>query len=1183
MKLFQLYTIFLFVFLSSIYTTTQAQGTGDQDPLEVKIFPPSPNTASLGKYGEVPVGLYTGIPQISIPLTTVQSGSLSMPISLSYHAGGIRVEEIASWVGLGWSLNAGGVITRQVRGIPDELDMDRQENIGNIKISEANNPNLARELMSDVVFGSRDTQSDLYVFNINGISGKFFLGNDNEVLFDKQQDLKVKRIDASSWIMTDGSGNKYYFGKSKDKSKAAIEIGENFSVNNLSSDGYSAITAWYITEIEDVTEQHKINFNYKTVPSISYYRSAEKEMLSVTNSDACSAPYLGYKRYFTASMVDQIILESITSQNQKINFITDVDREDLKDGFGRAAKALSKIIVVRNDNQSIIREYNLSYSYFPSLGVTNRYNQLNISDEQRYKKLRLNQVQEKNGNLIIPPHKFEYNSLPIPERFSCQMDFWGFYNGKDENDNRYNLKLIPTSDISFLPYSDLQVRYEGANRLPDEKYMKAGILEKIVYPTGGYTKFEYEANKTIDIIKFPKGYRNEYVFRRKRMEVIEDNLNTTTEQIFEINNASEPGQVIPKIPLEWRLENMHCEGDFATITCGIEIRIESISNPTFTPITLRNETGTVFLENGTYKMICIMDFDANPDIRKVDIIYNWEEGVSTQEKMAGGLRIKTVKSYNDEFATPIVKQYEYKSDNGLSSGRMPGRIMNSYFASVPSCPFVTTAVALSSGSYYPLVNTKGGYIGYQTVTVYDGLNKELGKSVNNYSFGSDVFLVGNYGAPFATISKEHVRGLLLSNKKYLSNTSNTYSLISETINDYSFANTIEIPNLVVTQVGTEAGGGTSMVLNKYGYVEYNTTSSWQRLYSTTQKTYDPNNSQLLKEQTTNYFYNEDARHTLPIRTETIVDGKKLSTHTKYPLDYAVLSTSNEVSKGIYYLQDKNVIGIPVETYTTESSEGEKDQEKVISAQMMVYNQDKPFLKEIHQLEANSAVADNPIENFVPSSINAQGEFVNDSRYEKRLEYFKYDEFGNPLEFGKTKDVHKSYIWGYKNTYPIAEVINASQDQIFHTSFEEGGTSQEARTGKRSFRIQSIYSMKEDLPSGEYLFSVWVKGAGTLTVLDNSKTFDSPNEWLRIEFKLSIDNNTDINIVGDDFLIDEIRLHPLEAHMITRTYTPLIGVSSETNVNHNSNFYEYDALQRLHIIRDKEGNIIKRTDYEYKGN
>ena len=117
MKLFQFYTPYFVAFLLLFCTDANGQDTQEQDPLEVKILPPSPNTASLGKYGEVPVGLYTGIPQISIPLTSIQDGSLSVPISLSYHAGGVRVEEIASWVGLGWSLNAGGVITRQVRGI----------------------------------------------------------------------------------------------------------------------------------------------------------------------------------------------------------------------------------------------------------------------------------------------------------------------------------------------------------------------------------------------------------------------------------------------------------------------------------------------------------------------------------------------------------------------------------------------------------------------------------------------------------------------------------------------------------------------------------------------------------------------------------------------------------------------------------------------------------------------------------------------------------------------------------------------------------------------------------------------------------------------------------------------------------------------------------------------------------
>ena len=80
----------------------------------------SPTAASLGKYGDFPVSYNTGLPQISIPIYTVKAGSLSLPISLSYHASGLKVQEEASWVGAGWSLNAGGMITRTVVGAADD-------------------------------------------------------------------------------------------------------------------------------------------------------------------------------------------------------------------------------------------------------------------------------------------------------------------------------------------------------------------------------------------------------------------------------------------------------------------------------------------------------------------------------------------------------------------------------------------------------------------------------------------------------------------------------------------------------------------------------------------------------------------------------------------------------------------------------------------------------------------------------------------------------------------------------------------------------------------------------------------------------------------------------------------------------------------------------------------------------
>jgi hypothetical protein len=60
------------------------------------------------------------VPNISVPLYTVTEGDIQLPISLSYHAGGIRVDETSGPIGLGWSLNAGGMISRTVYGGPDE-------------------------------------------------------------------------------------------------------------------------------------------------------------------------------------------------------------------------------------------------------------------------------------------------------------------------------------------------------------------------------------------------------------------------------------------------------------------------------------------------------------------------------------------------------------------------------------------------------------------------------------------------------------------------------------------------------------------------------------------------------------------------------------------------------------------------------------------------------------------------------------------------------------------------------------------------------------------------------------------------------------------------------------------------------------------------------------------------------
>ena len=63
-----------------------------------EITPPDPAAREFMKYGEIPVNYSTGVPQIEIPLYTVKGKKLELPISISYHASGVKVTDIASSV-----------------------------------------------------------------------------------------------------------------------------------------------------------------------------------------------------------------------------------------------------------------------------------------------------------------------------------------------------------------------------------------------------------------------------------------------------------------------------------------------------------------------------------------------------------------------------------------------------------------------------------------------------------------------------------------------------------------------------------------------------------------------------------------------------------------------------------------------------------------------------------------------------------------------------------------------------------------------------------------------------------------------------------------------------------------------------------------------------------------------------
>lgn len=161
----------------------------------------SPNAASLGEYGVVPVSPYTGKQNISIPLYDISIGNHNIPITLSYYAGGVRVEQLPGWTGMGWTLNAGGCISRIVNDNSDEFyallsDTNSREIMGYFYHSEyfnhkqlvsGNENSIWLENAKNAIRDYWDIAPDKFQFNFLGYSGVFYWTPENKwkILCDK--------------------------------------------------------------------------------------------------------------------------------------------------------------------------------------------------------------------------------------------------------------------------------------------------------------------------------------------------------------------------------------------------------------------------------------------------------------------------------------------------------------------------------------------------------------------------------------------------------------------------------------------------------------------------------------------------------------------------------------------------------------------------------------------------------------------------------------------------------------------------------------------------------------------------------------------------------------------------------------------------------------------------------------
>ncbi len=216
---------------------------------EVKLYepdfnpvPPSPQVEALISLQDIDVDYFRGRPSVSVPIYTVRSGDLEIPITLDYVGGGKRLDAEAGSVGYDWVLSASAVISRSLNGHPDEMTegpvrglfkltddiilrnfVRNREPIGynpaNFKYFQDSLPILSLYGVR-YYYGKSDMANDLFQLSGCGLSGTFGYGdiglNYRSISLSSPQWLsispeKVWGTYLNEFIVTDSEGTAYTF------------------------------------------------------------------------------------------------------------------------------------------------------------------------------------------------------------------------------------------------------------------------------------------------------------------------------------------------------------------------------------------------------------------------------------------------------------------------------------------------------------------------------------------------------------------------------------------------------------------------------------------------------------------------------------------------------------------------------------------------------------------------------------------------------------------------------------------------------------------------------------------------------------------------------------------------------------------------------------------------------------
>jgi len=1105
----------------------------------------SPNAAALGKYGDIPVSYHTGVPEISIPIYTITEGSLSVPISLSYHSSGIKVDEVASNVGLGWSLNAGGMLTRTVNGGPDEgmtgsiigsrspyarsgwykdygfpseLTACRPRPLSIEGPVAGVNPNWGgcRQLFLEAAKGIIDTEPDLFTFNVNGVSGKFYFDRGRQMHMIPESDFNIEPINSPTWFyawrIISPDGARYFFGG------AAVERSCSDPGGQSGNKQTSTSTTWYLYRIESANGEDWINFTY----SDDNYSFGNRVGHSVTFRGKDSrSPNMGVGNYgdligdyddapneLITNTVNGKFLSGITtsSGHTSVSFVQSTNlREDISFYDGGAiysatsANTTSKSLKFININMgSLCKRFELSQDYFPSAvctGCTGIW--LGGFDQKR---LRLNWVRESTcaGVEALPKYEFFYEPTLLPRRYSLARDVYGYYNGAESN--RGLLPNFYNPVITNIYYSG------GSSRTVNEAPSKAGILTKIKYPTGGSADFFYEAHREEDNAALVGGLRVKTIANSDGFgQITTKNFNYASGRVF-FNPQS----------YAYQYPNNNFVFSGASLG-GLDFGVQYVS-ALFPPLWSSHgyhigygevkvsETGngstTYFFRNTTPSVI-------NPSqypLRPVVAVGSTSEQLKVEVKTEGNLLVSSTLSSS--------------SGIGVSSSIQPLKV------ALVNCLNYSTLVDIEFGIFSEYSVDAYRYLPVLQTEIRDGLTQQT-------TLAYDV--VPKHNSPRIIEMTDSKAAVHRTERIFASDPGSSAPVAMYAPSDPNFKNML---SSVIEQRSYVNGSITSKSTSQY-------TQRGTSILQTNSRVYPSGQTDFIE---TQYKYNDNLDLTNVVASNTGINkGYLWGYNNSLPIAEATNAENTKISVNSNAI---NNIFIPISGVSPQS----------ISRTFVVDYTGSVVLK--------MGVTGSPA---FTSYLDYSGALGNGTLTLTNGQSCGYNQviFSNVSPGTYTISMTLRASSGGANViscgqidYPYTNFSSTGSQEFFYEGFEElaGMETQNPHTGKK-YKLGSYY-VPFTKPNGRnYIVEYWYL-SGSIWVYATSPYTNG----------MTLSGGT---------AIDDVRVYPSDARMKTYTYDPGLGISSVLDENGRILYYNYDTLGRLSYIKNEQGGIEKQYSYNYK--